>query len=371
MLCVYKNDYNILKIDNVIRTWFQSFPKILEELDTRLNMERDKLKVPVTGGQYKDIKAKILELDNKIKEITSEDLVHSYIQRTGKLIDDYKRMGGLVSRVTFGNDDSKEITKIDSERISVIERYLFIASQYIDIQISRSGVDVTVCPNCDKEIKSEEGEGMGMKCLECGIVMVNVIKPIVTENITVAKNNYRDRDNFIKSLQRYEGKENVKFGDELFKSLDEYFISLSLPTGKEIKNMNNVEENVKHSIITRKMLYRALKMTGYTSYYENTNLIGSMYLGWKLPDISMHYQQLLKDYDDSQVIYEQLKADGFISGTSSINTQVRTLVHLKRVGHQCSVDDFKISENRDTITEYDRILGEMWKRLGWTYTKIG
>jgi hypothetical protein len=365
--CVYKNDYNILKIDEIIRGWFQTFPKILEDLKVKLNVEYGKLRTPVTGGEYKDIKTKITEIKTIIDDISSGSLIQNYEEKTKKLLDDYRKMGILISRVTFGNEDSREITMMDSERISIIERYLYIAGKYIDVQVSRSGIDIVVCPNCDKEIKGDEGETM--KCLDCGIVMVNVIKPIVTENVAVAKNNYRDRDNFIKSLQRYEGKESIKLGEELFNALDEYFRGLSLPTGKEVRAMN-LDEQTKRNIITKKMLYRALRSSGYTSYYENSNLICSMYLGWKLPDISVHYQQLLKDYDDSQVIYEQLKAEGFVAGTSSINTQIRTLAHLKHIGHECDISDFKVSENIETLTDYDRTLGEMWRRLGWQYTKI-
>lgn len=361
----YLEDYNILKVDDLIRDWFAKLPSILKNIEGEIDREKAKMNTTMSGIQYKMIRNKIKELGEILQRISGKPGLDEYEKNTRELLTRYRNLGCHTTTVIF--DLGAEIIKnnIDPVRIDTIQKYLDIASKFVGVDVFRVANTSPICPSCDKDMTKTES---GTVCKNCNISLPDIVKPTIADSVIIGKNNYKDRDTFIKTIQRLEGKETTKIPEIIFKDLDDHFSSLGLPTGKEVREMNLSKTDI--NPISKKMLARGLRAKGHSHYYENINLIGHIYLGWQLPDYTGLYDRLMKDYDDTQIIYEQLRNEGFVEGTSSINSQVRALAHLRHLGVECDLDDFKLSENRDTLGGYDRTLEEMFRRMGWHYTRI-
>ena len=104
------------------------------------------------------------------------------------------------------------------------------------------------------------------------------------------------------------------------------------------------------------MLWNALESIGYSQYYDETSYIANIYWGWELPDISKYRDQLIKDYQVTQNIWNGIKGD--YKRSASLGTQFRLYVQLMAVGYnRCDRNDFKIQENIESL----RLHNECWK----------
>ena len=81
-------------------------------------------------------------------------------------------------------------------------------------------------------------------------------------------------------------------------------------------------------------------------------------MGWELPNLTKFKDQILRDYQSTQNIWNNLK--GEYKRSASLGTQFRLYVHLMAVGFpNCDRDDFKIQENVESL----RLHNEAWKKM--------
>ena len=160
-----------------------------------------------------------------------------------------------------------------------------------------------------------------------------------------------------KAFDRYQGFQSDPPDDSLYTILDNYFIQLGRPSGKEIKEME-LDERGRRGDTTHKMLLAALSHLGYPNYYEDVNLIGHKYWGWTLPDVSMYKEKIISHYVMTQNVFLQIPKEER-DRQSSLGTQYRLWRHLQLVGHECYSDEFKIAENVDSLHKHNRL----WKYM--------
>ena len=172
---------------------------------------------------------------------------------------------------------------------------------------------------------------------------------------------------------RKQGKEPDKPPKELYKILDNYFREKELPkidihntgcpkyiSSKQIRQMKLSSDGEKKGT-SRNLMYKALKDTGNSNYYDHIDIILYEMWGWKLYDFSHLEDAIMDDYDKSQRVYETLPKDR----KSSMNSQFRLYKHLKRLGFPCKSKDFRIPTTHDILEFHENIWSKICDHIGW------
>ncbi len=371
----YIHDYNILYIHNILLKKFSQDKKNnLSTFQNNIIIEKDNIEKLQTlidrKRSRKLIEYYTTEIDKLINNYTREE----YLLKSKKYIEEYKKLGSIYHVVSFiSNDKNMNIVAPENENIqkkrhSIIFNYLEICRKYIVIDLIRDLPNLDCCPGCGVNIKDHpvvEDETGSSICSNCCLERINIIRqPFYTDGTRVnnSRNNYEDRINFEKVLDRYQGKQNNKPPVELYNKLDIWFKKHGLKSSTFYQSLSVNEEGKKDGT-SRSLMYKALGDIKCSGYYDDINLIMNVFWGWKLPNVSFLEERIMKDYDLFQIIYEEvLDKEG---RKSSLNSQWRLYKHLKKLGHKCKKIDFK-TPTTPNILEYHR---RKWKEgcniLGW------
>jgi len=372
----YKDDYNILYIDDIIRKKLkQEKYTLLDKLKIQYKNEESKNKTPQTYIVRENTLLSMEKIQEEIRQIENGEKLIVYNNKVKELIAAYKKYNGLIKTVVFNankhdEDDDEEVILDDvtkekfQERHILIEQYLEIASKYISINLIKINNPIgDICQGCGtslaKIIANEDGM---IRCpnLDCQTehdiaVMHKLCKD--GTRITVGNNNDDSIDNFLRAFVRYQGLQPERPPEIIYSKLDEYFTNLGQPTGEQIKkllpNKRGKRGNTDH-----KMLWIALSKIGYSEFYKLANYIGHIYWGWELPNI-MHLKELIiYHYNETQRVYYQIPVEER-RRESSLGTSYRLWRHLQLVGHECYFDEFKIVTNNDSLHSHDNL----WKLM--------
>ena len=271
----------------------------------------------------------------KLKKLNHLDLLEEYIDTSGYFIEKYKEI------------PTKEN----------LENYLDICSIYIRVERIKNISYTFKCKACDNNLENlkEDSEGI-VTCPICNCINT-YMKPNNYQR-DLEKFNYcfdEDVNNFIKILDKFEGKTNIMVDNNFIELLDNYFVDIGMGKGSYYKNLDTLLNGKKEGT-SRKLLWNALEKIGYSQYYDEVSYIANVYWGWKLPDLTKYKDQLIKDYQMTQNIWNLIKAD--YKRSASLGTQFRLYVQLKAVNYPyMDREDFKIQDNIESL----RLHNECWK----------
>lgn len=331
---LYKNDLNILKIHDAIRTRFcflltqvDDLQKTNQDLDKFLgDNNEDKTMIEINATQLE--MKKNSKLINEISNLTKW---HEYVKDAKAILEQ------------FVNEKDQDI------KLNLISNYLYIAKKYIKISILRYPEN-NKCPSCNEDYEQDEqDEESGFVVCQCGlerkIMAKTQIYKDVDQSIISTKGGYDDKTHFIKRLNTFEGKQDEKISDILYEQLDEYLQTQGMLPCEQIRKMDYIGPDFrKKSGTSISILIDALKSTNNTHYYKDIELISHVLWGWKLPDISQFREQIIEDYVNTQRVYKRFKEKD-----SSINVNLRLFWHLKIVGCEVYIEDFKIPNSSESL----------------------
>lgn len=365
----YEDDYDILDLHKKILLKFNFADKSLSAVRSKLELTRKKLDVPLSGVERKAVLRSIASIEIDIDKVQNSTEKVEYLRRATDLISLYSSLGVQVRRINFGSKivKEKESSKNSILRSKVISEYLNIARDYISINIMKESEDIMNCFSCGsslEEIVADETCG-SYHCSTCGLerdATCSSFNLSISSKANLTRNNYEDRDNFFKAVRRYQGKQSNRIPESLYESLDTYFSSYCLPTSSVIKK-RPLDKSGRREGSSRALLFRALFDINRSAYYEDVNLIGHIYWGWVLPDVSNLEVIIMEDYDLSQKIFERIKNER----KSCLNSQYRLFKHLQRLGHPCSDIDFKIITTRDIIEYHECVWRQICDELHWEF----
>lgn len=366
----YKWDYNIFKIHDIIQRIFKhDIETKIPELEIELQQLKRKARQPLTVIQQKSLYRKISAKEQQIQSIVTNKRKSDYLTQAQPLLQGYRKLGPLVQTKIIGNKEDNQQVESKSNQLlrhKIINEYFEIARKYIRIDLIRVFSEEDCCSNCrivfSEENVEKDSRGIIM-CKNCGVERMPLTRSPFCNNATrvnTSRNNYDDRENFIKAIQRFQGLQVNKPDTTVYEKLDRYFESIGFISAKEIRKQSVNEIGMKDGT-NKKLMYDALRKTGQSKQYDNIQLILHEYWGYKLHDISHLEDLILRDYDISQPIYESIIKDR----KSSLNSQFRLYKHLKLLDYGCYESDFKIP----TTPEIREFHEEMWsmicERVGW------
>ena len=365
----YTYDYDITIIDKtIIKRFDQDKKNNLISLQNKLNIEKNKIEERQTVIERKNSRRKIEIFENKLSNYKEDTDKTYYIEKTKDLLNDYKKLGSLTKIISFTNNYiNEEVQCPENEqeqnyRHKIIFEYLQIARKYIQIDLIRKLPNLKDC--CDEPDIYVDESGVNV-CNNCGLEKINIVKTQFYADgcrLNSSKNNYEDRANFEKVLMRFQGKQINKPSKKLYEKLNTYFISRGLKTSQEYNDLPLLKNGTKEGT-SREMMFEALSNINCSGYYDDINLICSIFFGWKLPNITHLEDEIMKDYDEFQKANSNLpNREG---RKSSLNSQWILYILLLRRGYPCKSKNFKIPST-PSILEYHKIkTKETYNVLGW------
>ena len=127
--------------------------------------------------------------------------------------------------------------------------------------------------------------------------------------VSNTRNNYKDRKNFIESLNKYQGKTRVILPDNFEKKISDWFKSNNLLICSQIRKLPYNIDNRTKGQYNKSLMLEALKKCRFVDFYSNIDYICNKLWHWKLSDINHLTDNILKYYDESQKIFQKIKND--------------------------------------------------------------
>lgn len=317
----YTDDYNICPVHEIITRYLElqkeSIPTMRKQIDTL------KKEVAATVVKRKSIEDKCKQLEEKIA--FASIALSKYQDEVKNIIEEYT---GISSRA----DDM-------ARRIILIESYIDIAQQYYPLNVTRIVSRPASC-DCGTDIKHLPLDGTGVqKCGRCHFEISlddAYDASVVTEEDSISVEVSKERVNFVKAIQNFQGLIEVKNFSEVCKRLDAYFARVGLPTREDAKKLGYDEWNAKVGTSTA-MMISALKNTGQPELYPQIAYIRTHYWGWKPHNISHLEPKLMDSYDKIQRVYERKK-----KMKAAMNVNYHLYRQLQHIGYRVPLCHFKI-----------------------------
>jgi hypothetical protein len=379
----YKTNVNIILIHKAIRKKFGFERSKLAEYEQKVaDINLNNVKLSINDLRYCEKLKK--ELLTKIEEINSGSVWRTYIEEAKPYLEEYQALFAHNNKtiVIAGKKKENEEEKFNAElRINLIKEYTEIAAKYINIIIHRVVKTKMTCPVCETSFNDFEiDEDVGVCCcLTCGWYKQNISKESSRGDnraIPSGKNDYEDRENFLKAIMRFSCKQSKSFHASLEDDLDEYFKGIGIASGEEIRQKKVVDG--RKSGLDAQIMLRALSDLAknknpkysyrkiYADYYEDVWLIMVNYWGFEPNDITHLTNDLMQMYDETQEIYVNLSPEERGGRDASLSTQVRLLLQLWALNYPCRKSDFKLPQHT-SLENHQRLWKIMCNRTkpGW------
>lgn len=322
----YTDDYNICLVHEIITKYLEQLRDSIPAMKKEIEALRKE--VPTTVVKRKSIEDKCKQLEEKIAFASTA--LTRYQDEVKSIIEEYAGLDS-VSKDTSAEDMNR--------RITLIESYIDVAQKYYPLNVTRVAVRPVTC-ECGTDIKHLPLDGSGaQKCNRCQFeISVDDVydTSVVTEDDSVSVEVSKDRANFIKAIQNFQGLIEVKNFPEVCRRLDAYFSSVGLPTREDAKKLPYDEWNAKVGTSTA-MMINALKNTGLSELYPQIAYIRTHYWGWKPHNISHLEQKLMENYDKIQRVYERKK-----KMKAAMNVNYHLYRQLQHLGYKVPLSHFKI-----------------------------
>jgi hypothetical protein len=311
---------------------------VIEGQNKSQNKTQDKDDKLLILKRQLESKEDIIEIDKLVSSKLDSNLKSIYQDRGKKLVQEIlsetaenKRKLKYEEYVNF----LKSFMNVSFDNTPDNEERKKLRCLYCDKDKFFSNSGIIYCSNCYSEISPE-------------ISLYSINKKNIYNTYI-----YEEKENFRRAIERFQGKQKVKFPKDMFERLDRYFASYGLPTGKEVRE--------RKILMDKELLLKALSENKLNKYYEDINLICNIYWNYELPDISHIEKKLMEDYEKFNEMYRKIKKNR----KSSLNTQFLLYKLLKRNGFPCNKSDFKLIKTADIIELHKKIYKEVCKKLNW------
>jgi len=370
------NQIDIMGIDSRINELFINdkenisvYKQQLKDLEQALNSTN------LSHRSIKNLHISIDKLRKKIYNIEEDIDNQYYTSESIPIIMEYEEILRTPVKVSFMGKKPKGSRK----KKELINRYLDIASKYIDISIPQEIKPFKmICVNC-KNKKDFEMEDNIYSCIHCGcqqedITHTSSYKDIDRVNIST-KYTYDRTIHFRDAMNQHQAKQNCTIDQRIFDDLEEEFESHHLLVGDKC-----VSRVKRFSKITKQHIYDFLKELGrskhktsekqfYTKHYENVNLIHYKFTGRQPDDIGYLEDDLMNDFSQLIELYDKIykQDDEKTERKNFLNTQHILYQLLRNRKHKCNKEDFNMLKTNDRKCFHDEVCHHLFKRLGYNY----
>lgn len=312
---------------------------------------------------YSQLKKLIQKTDN----ITSNKLFQKYMDQTGHLIKEYKRLLSIPTKTSFINkNDDKD--NVYNEKKKIIDEYLSIVSYFTNIDhldISKSlftdnSKTNWYCMNCESK-EYTDGESNRI-CTNCGLDTPKTTDQTTyrdSERLT-QHNRYRYEKvvHFKECIQQYQGKQNKIIDEYVYEEADKWFENHGL-----INNEGKTKKE-KYGKITKEHLRLFMNESGtpkITKHYEDIHMMHYHITGKPCADISHLEEILYEDFNklvDAFLSLKEVDRTNFLNGAFVLKKLL--LVHK----YPIKATDFPGLKTLSRREEHEDLIGKMFVIAG-------
>lgn len=346
--------YEVDRIHNYVMSYYDNIEKTIPDKKLelmKLKNEDISLLNHVDQMAHFDI---ISRKEKEIKLILEDKSRNDYLNKISPLLDKYRDLFKDEDEKVFGmeNEVSIDITREMVSMISIINYFTPLEFNF-NIKIK----PCCACCNYDFTDLTPDSDGI-LRCPICAVENdVSHITDSFMEVERISPSIYCDynvENNFIKFLDKFQGKIPCTLNKNVYKRLlDEYFSKKKKDIGDVVKKRNYDFKGFKEGTSLETMLI-ALKEIGLSDFYDDVYFISKKYWGWILADLDENKEKIIFIYEATQTAYKNIENK---KRSSSISIPFHTLKILELIGYKYSVSDFKIPKDEKSKRE----LEEYWK----------
>lgn len=351
----FTNNFDIYSLNIKLLQFFVDENKIEKELSREVSLIKNKINFCQTFLEQQECLERIKSLESQIDIIKSQKRKNEFEQKTLPYLIAYRSLPRIqVSILNLEEDKEDEYYQ---QRLDIIEGYLSVCKEFFPIEIYRKRkIPKSLCKNCQKSLpKIANSEGI-IVCEHCLTEHNNSRHLVSSDTVYHSSGSNDSEENFIRAFLRYEGKESEIIPKELFDDLDKYFSKIGRPSKEEVRNMPEDMYGLRGDT-DHDLLRTALAKTGWSHYYENENLIGHLYWGWRLPEVK-NRDRVIELYRKSQEGFRKIPPEER-ERESSIGTQFHLWKLLTAIGHPCQKKHFKIAQNQESSKIHENLYRKM------------
>jgi hypothetical protein len=298
-----------------------------------------------------------------IDEFEKNQNYNFYLNDTTLILQKYKEILKKPIKISFVSANKPEENE-DKQRL--VWEFLKIAKKYSNVELCDEDIEKKeVCEMCQG--KSLIISDNCLLCVNCGNESGSGMKLVSYKDMSrtniLQKYTYERRSHFRDCINQFQGKQNCKIPEIVFKDLEEQFNKHNLLVGDE-----NTPKEVRYSKIKKDHILLFLKELRYDKQYENVNYIYSQLTGIKCRDISHLEDQLLIDFDTLVNLYiKRFKYEQKITRKSFMNIHYVFFQLLNKNKFHCKKEEFNILKTIDRKTFHDDVFKTLFEELGWNH----
>lgn len=349
---------DIIILDNKIRNNLKDqnvdvYEKRLLELNKSLKSDQ------ISDSKKEEMQIYKTKLSSYIEDIKNNVQYNFYILRTVHLLENYKKILEKPIKTSFLGKPIKEC----KEKTQIIDKFLNIIQEYINIDFDKKLKNNISCKNCKNKKDFDIIDNSIYICTNCyaeqTIVKHNSSYNDIDRVNISSKYMYDRKVHFRDCIKQYQGKQNStihqKVYDDLTIELDKHHLLIDCDDKKK-----------RFTKVTKNHILMFLKELGYASHYENVHLIHYILTDVKPSDISHLEEKLLDDFDILTELYDKMYKN--INRKNFINTQYVLYQLLRRHKYKCKKEEFIILKTIDRKFFHDEVCQKLFENLGWNNT---
>lgn len=272
-----------------------------------------------------------------------------------KLYDD--KYSSMINTATTGINDATHTNESGSR------------SSPVSSSNSRGSTTITcyTCKNTDIN-KFETDEANKKTCLICSTQLNTIETGHTHQDYTrvniVGKFVYNRVMHFRDCIRQFQGKQNCKIPEQLFKDLTAKFEAYRLL----VKSDNY---HIRYSKINPQHILMFLKELKYAKHYENVNVIYYTLTNKRVADIGDLEDKLIEDFKELVTLYDNLHSKDKpkqLDRKNFMNVHYLLYQLLRKNGYNCKLSDFSILKTTDRKLFHDNICSNLFEKLGWNFT---
>lgn len=345
---IYRHDYNIVSFSKKIEQTITNNRRSSDDIKSDIDLLKYRIKNTHIMNDKFTMIGKLNKLKEELDDRVNNTHLRNYLQEIEPILNEYMALPKINSKIEFGLQDRYE--DITPERSEIITRFFKTVNKYAEVDAFKQDIIKNTCPNCDIDISSiiAPADGQILICV-CGLHIDQYVSH-TSDNHT---SDYKDRENFEKMFNNYQGLEDITLPSDLESKLDKYYTSIGQPTGREIRMKRERGETIG---LRYRSLRTALGKIGYSNLYDHIWLVAHEYWDMPLADVQHLRDVIMRDYDITEAEFKKIRGK---DRKSSLNTKWRLSRQLQMRGHKPIEDAFKEVETRDIVEYYEKTWEQM------------
>ncbi len=372
----YEDDLDINQIHNrILDKLSNESGSKLDKLNKHLEHEKKIVLGSQTIGERKKSIECINDIQSKMENIYNKLEYNKYVEKSKDILIKYNQIESTDQIIEFNDidkyDEQKNI-QYNEYKHELIEQYIFIASKYINLNISHKIKEIeNICPSCKNILNKSlliNIDGMLM-CPDCNIEIQLYTGAYDYDNSDISsmlsnKASSNDINNYLNRIEDFEAKEPNKYPANIEIILDTYFIEHNMDICKIVRLYPFNSDGRTKGNTSKKMMINTLKNLKYKlpKMRKHIEWICVEYWGWRRHNLSDYKIAIISNYSNMQDIINNNKG----IRKSNLNRDYRLYRDLEKIKYPyLNINDFLITNEESLHYHENMFFNNIIPGLGW------